>query len=47
MTAPKPFKINVSDNLLELTKKKLELSRLPDQLLDVEWEGHFLHPSWN
>jgi hypothetical protein len=45
MTALKPFKINVSDDFLELTKKKLELSRLPDQLVDVEWEGHSLHPS--
>jgi len=34
-----PFKIHVSEELLKLTKKKLELSRLPDQLLDVEWEG--------
>ena len=39
MTEPIPFKVNISDDLLELTKKKLELSRLPDQLLNVNWEG--------
>jgi hypothetical protein len=45
MATPKPFKINVSDDLLDLTKKKLKLSRLPDQLANVEWEGHSLHHS--
>jgi len=39
MAQATPFEIHVSDELLELTRKKLELSRLPDQLLDVEWEG--------
>jgi len=39
MAQATPFEIHVPEDLLELTRKKLELSRLPDQLLDVEWEG--------
>lgn len=31
MATSKPFKINVSDEDLELLRKKLELTRLPDQ----------------
>lgn len=36
---PTPFKIHVPDDLLAQTKRKLELARLPDQLLNVVWEG--------
>jgi pimeloyl-ACP methyl ester carboxylesterase len=31
MTTSKPFKINISDEDLELLRKKLDLTRLPDQ----------------
>lgn len=41
--APVPFKIHVPDELLEQTKRKLELARLPDQLLNVVWEGTLRH----
>lgn len=34
-----PFKIHVPDEVLALTKQKLLLSRLPDQLQNVTWEG--------
>jgi Epoxide hydrolase N terminus len=33
-----PFKIHVSDELLALTRSKLEAARFPDQLTDTEWE---------
>ena len=36
---PTPFTINVSDDLLKLTKEKLRETRFPDQQLDVAWEG--------
>lgn len=39
MIAPTPFQIYVPDELLAQTKRKLENSRLPDQLENVEWEG--------
>ena len=32
------FKITVSDEALDLLKKKLELSRLPDELDDAGWD---------
>lgn len=31
MSSPKPFQISVSDEELEILRKKLELARLPDQ----------------
>jgi hypothetical protein len=39
MAIPTPFKIHVADDLLLLTKQKLESIRLPDQLEDIVWEG--------
>ena len=39
MTSPTPFKIHVSDDILAQTKRKLESARLPDNLLNVVWEG--------
>ncbi|RXW21604.1 hypothetical protein EST38_g4233 [Candolleomyces aberdarensis] len=33
-----PFKINVQDSELELLHKKLELTRLPDELTEAGWE---------
>ena len=34
-----PFQIHVSDDILRITKQKLELARLPDQLENLNWEG--------
>lgn len=40
MATPTAFKIHIPDSLLAQTKQKLELSRLPDQLDNVQWEGY-------
>jgi hypothetical protein len=33
-----PFKLSVSDERLDLLKRKLSLSRLPDELEDAGWD---------
>jgi len=35
---PEPFQLNVSDELLRITRTKLEAARFPDELSDVGWE---------
>ena len=38
-TSPTPYKINLSDDFLEFTKRKLENARFPDELENVAWQG--------
>jgi Epoxide hydrolase N terminus len=38
MPTPESFKINVSDELLRVTRIKLESARFPDELRDVGWQ---------
>jgi hypothetical protein len=38
MSTPEPFEIHVSDELLRVTRAKLESARFPDELQDVGWE---------
>ncbi|EEB93462.1 hypothetical protein MPER_07875 [Moniliophthora perniciosa FA553] len=33
-----PFKINISDEALDLLAKKLALTRLPDEIEDAGWD---------
>jgi hypothetical protein len=39
MPTPTPFKHQIPDDLLGLTKRKLENGRLLDQLQNMVWEG--------
>jgi hypothetical protein len=38
INAPEPFEIKVNDELLRLTRTKLESARFPDDLQDAGWE---------
>jgi hypothetical protein len=38
MSTIRPFKIDISDTAIELLHKKLDLTRLPGELEDAEWE---------
>jgi len=38
MTTPNRFNINVSDELLRLTRQKLESARFPHGLQDAGWQ---------
>ena len=38
MSTPKEFQIAVSDDAIELLKRKLELTRLPDEVEGGEWK---------